>query len=173
VSAPYSPVSRAFLERTDLSAEARLIAVYLDTYTDNWTVREAQVTRALGLGRKPYQRAIRELKAAGLMRDGARTATGTRPPVFTGSPKVRTRRSETDPATQERDTKDRYVRGSETDLGLDLDVDSPPRAGSTYAPPALHSKAMGQKWCKECRVFVSWPKGTSFYEHLASHSRAS
>lgn len=85
---PFTPCSRAFLERADLSPETRLVAVYLDTFTAGWTVREAQVTKALGIGRRAYQRAVRELKAAGLMRDGGHTPQGVKPPVFVGRAQV-------------------------------------------------------------------------------------
>lgn len=86
---PFTPVSRGFLERADLSPETRLVAVYLDTFGPGWTVREAQITTALGIGRRAYQRAIRELKAADLMRDGGLTRRGVKPPAFEGRNEVR------------------------------------------------------------------------------------
>lgn len=143
----FTPVSRTFLERTDLSVEARLIATYLDTFTSNWTVREAHITKALGIGRRPYQRAVRELKAAGLMRDGGRMASGkVRPPRFIGGPRVRSlapqahpeAKRETSPNTQKRVTS---MLGSKTHLADGPDL--LPKAIDIKSPSGSLSRAAG------------------------------
>lgn len=140
---PFTPVSRAFLERTDLSPETRLVAVYLDTFTANWVVREAQVTRALGIGRRAYQRAVRELKAAGLMQDGGRTPQGVKPPVFEGRSEVRDPKSRSlsralSPITKKRDTKSEIESKS---LSRELHLDPP--LPSRVEVPAIESTKAG------------------------------
>lgn len=189
---PFTPVSRAFLERADLSPETRLVAVYLDTFTANWTVREAHITRALGIGRRAYQRAIRELKAAGLMKDGGRTPQGVKPPVFDGRAQVRDPRAQslshvTRPITKKRTTNtvvSSGVRslGRELHLALTPELPSGSGAGGSRADVSAGAGATGSSSPRAlqpsssravCSFGCELPFGTNVRMHMmAFHPKA-
>jgi len=145
----FTPASRDFFEHyTHLSLEARALCVYLDTFTEDWTIREAHICKALGIGRRTYQRVIKELKdkAPELLKDGATTARGKNPPKFTGRAQVRNRTCGIAPLTNEVTTN---AIGSTSDspgakphlgygeLAGDEGCEAPSPSGSSLPGPSL------------------------------------
>ena len=63
----FTTIPNGLIRDAGLSAEARLMMIYIMSCNDNWVFYRDQSMKVLGCGRDKYQRIIRELKEAGYL----------------------------------------------------------------------------------------------------------